>query len=305
MLYYRRKLLLAVLEAFGGSVNNLKFQKYLFLIIEKLSKKHYHFIPYRYGCFSFESYNDKRRLSSYLKEDKNKWILNNSAPRRNSLRTNKKYKFLCNISDKDKEQIFAVKEKYGRLSTTKLLNEIYSQHPYYAINSEIVSKAQLSGKEKRKIEAKKPKQTEKCLFTIGYEGRSIDEYFNILIKNNIKVLCDVRKNPLSRKYGFSKHSLKKNTQKLRIEYHHIPELGIKSDLRKNLNTNRDYKKLFSFYENKILSARGNELEKIFSVLSVHKRIALTCFEAEFNMCHRMCVSSALRKRNDSIKIKHL
>ena len=32
--------------------------------------------------------------------------------------------------------------------------------------------------------------------TIGYEGRSIDEYLNLLIKNNIKLLCDVRKNPI-------------------------------------------------------------------------------------------------------------
>ena len=151
----------------------------------------------------------------------------------------------------------------------------------------------------------RPKQEEKCLFTIGYEGRSIDEYLNILIKNNIKILCDVRKNPLSRKYGFSKNSLQKTTKNLGIEYLHIPELGIPSDLRKNLNTKQDYKTLFSFYENKVLPEQKNALNKIFKIFNTKKRIALTCFEAESSMCHRNCISSALKKTSNTIQIKHL
>ncbi|WP_348602891.1 DUF488 family protein [Bartonella tribocorum] len=43
-----------------------------------------------------------------------------------------------------------------------------------------------------------------CFFTIGYEGKSLENYLNCLLENNIKILCDVRKNPISRKYGFSK-----------------------------------------------------------------------------------------------------
>ncbi|WP_200885350.1 DUF488 family protein [Jejuia pallidilutea] len=46
------------------------------------------------------------------------------------------------------------------------------------------------------------------LFTIGYEGISLEHYLNKLIRNNIKLLCDVRKNALSMKYGFSKSQLK-------------------------------------------------------------------------------------------------
>ena len=230
MLYYRRKILLAVLEAFGGSIDKLRFQKYLFLIMEKLDKKYYHFVPYKYGCFSFESYNDKRSLLDYLKEDDSKWILNyldldhvstdmgfnklsknthlhnnGKVPEVSSQKSvNKNHKFLYEIAQKDREQIFTVKKEYGKLSKEKLLHEIYSLYPYYAINSKIISKAHLNSKEKKEIENSKPKQEEKCLFTIGYEGRSIDEYLNILIKNNIKILCDVRKNPLSRNMGFQK-----------------------------------------------------------------------------------------------------
>ena len=37
-------------------------------------------------------------------------------------------------------------------------------------------------------------QTEKKIFSIGYEAISIDGYLNKLIKNNIHLLCDVRCN---------------------------------------------------------------------------------------------------------------
>lgn len=331
MLFYRKKLLLAVLESFGGSINNIKFQKYLFLIMEKLNKKYYHFVPYKYGCFSFESYNDKRNLGGYLKEDDKNWILNyfdlNPAPKweksyksstNNRLNKNEQIlapfnqagingnnKFLYEIQPKDRKRILAVKSEYGTLSKANLLRKVYSLYPYYAINSQILQTAKLNLKEQKEIEYNKPKQTEKCLFTIGYEGRSIDEYLNLLIKHNIKVLCDVRKNPLSRKYGFSKHSLKKYTHELGIEYLHIPALGIRSELRKNLNTNRDYKALFTLYEKQILPDRKTELEKILTTLSKNNRIALMCFENESGMCHRSCISSALKKISSEIKVKHL
>jgi uncharacterized protein (DUF488 family) len=45
------------------------------------------------------------------------------------------------------------------------------------------------------------------LCTIGYEGRSLEDYLNVLLQEGVTLLCDVRRNPLSRKYGFSKSTL--------------------------------------------------------------------------------------------------
>ena len=42
------------------------------------------------------------------------------------------------------------------------------------------------------------------LFTIGYEGRNIEEFISHLKNFNIPRLIDVRKIPLFRKKGFSK-----------------------------------------------------------------------------------------------------
>ena len=57
------------------------------------------------------------------------------------------------------------------------------------------------------MKQKQPKHASYAFFTIGYEGRAIDEYMNLLLENHVKVLCDVRKNPISRKRGFSKTAL--------------------------------------------------------------------------------------------------
>lgn len=295
MLFYRRKLLLAVLEAFGGSIESLKFQKYLFLVSNQIDKKYYDFIPYHYGCFSLESYNDKRNLmdSGYLKQNEKKWILKENC------------NFLSEINSQDKKHILSVKKEYGKLSKPSLLNNIYSRYPYYAIKSQIISEAKLNFEQRKQISDKVPGQKKKCLFTIGYEGRSIDKYLNLLIKNNIKVLLDVRKNPISRKYGFSKKSLQNTTRNLEIEYLHIPELGITSQSRQKLNTKEDYKKLFSFYEKKTLPLRENELKRIIINLNRKKRVALTCFESDPSFCHRHCISVSLKRLNPGMNIKHL
>ena len=295
MLSYRKKFLLAVIEAFGGSVENLKFQKYVFLISNRLNKKYYSFVPYHYGCFSFESYNDRRSLTNagYLLEDEKKWMLGKNG------------NFLSEINLQDKEHILNIKREYGVMSKRALLYKIYSDYPYYAINSKIVHQAGLNVREQKNIVSEKPKQIEKCLFTIGYEGRSIDEYLNLLIKNNIKILCDVRKNPLSRKYGFSKQSLQKRITELNMQYIHIPNLGINSQLRKGLRTKQDYKNLFFLYEKEILPSEENGLSEIIMSLREKNRVALTCFEAESEMCHRHCISFTLRKKNPNLKIEHL
>lgn len=51
--------------------------------------------------------------------------------------------------------------------------------------------------------------TKPAVFSIGYEGLTIDSFLNKLIANNITLVVDVRNNPQSMKYGFSKKSFKK------------------------------------------------------------------------------------------------
>ena len=133
----------------------------------------------------------------------------------------------------------------------------------------------------------------------------MEQYINTLIINDVKVLCDVRKNPLSMKFGFSKSRLKSACEGVGIEYIHIPELGIVSEKRKELNSMNDYNKLFTDYEKTVLEHSTNYIKRLVKTLYKKKRIALTCFEKESCMCHRGRVANKLLSLDDTINITHL
>jgi len=282
-MFYRQKILLGLIEAFGGRLNNRDLQKYLFLFAQKCQReKSYDFVPYKYGCFSFQSYADRRNLteSGYLAAGDD-WVLNNSG-------------HLKSLDAGDAQKITAFQKHYASIAGEDLVREVYRGYPYYAINSEIASRL-MTDNELRKIDDARPQESEYCFFTIGYEGASFENYLNRLIQNNIKLLCDVRRNPLSRKYGFSKSTLSETLKKLGIEYVHIPELGIVSEKRQELNTQADYDRLFCEYERTTLMSADKNLKALFALFKKHKRIAITCFEAQECMCHRGRVAKALTK----------
>src|SRR5690606_212821 len=125
------------------------------------------------------------------------------------------------------------------------------------------------------------------------EGISLERYINKLIHNDVKVLVDVRKNPLSMKYGFSKSLLKKFCNSMSIEYVHMPEVGINSDQRQELKSQQDYDQLFRMYKKDNLEATKDVQLKILELLKDKKRIALTCFEANICQCHRKPLAESI------------
>lgn len=291
---YRKKILLALTELFGGELTATDFQKLLFIFSIEQTESKFDFVPYKYGCFSFQSMADKNKLikEGYLHNIKNWKLLSNNE------------NFLLTLNSSDRKQLRLLKQKFGKLSTNDLIRHVYLNYPYFAINSEIASK-HLSKKEFNVINKVKPRNDEVNLFTIGYEGRSLERYLNLLIQNNISVLCDVRKNPLSRKYGFSKKTLQNACEAVNIKYIHLPELGIISEKRKSLHSQKDYDDLFLEYERKIIPNQKKEVKVIFSLIKNYGRVAITCYEALPTLCHRSRVANAVRKLEVSIPLTHL
>lgn len=291
---YRQNILLAIVESFGGELSATDFQKLLFLFSEQQKERKFDFVPYKFGCFSFQAMADKSKLikKGYLENTRSwKTTLNNSN-------------FKSKLKEPDRNVLMELKSKFGKYSTNDLIRYVYKNYPYYAINSEIASKS-LAPEEIKIIQKLKPKNEEQTLFTLGYEGRSLEQFLNILIQQNIKVLCDVRKNPLSRKYGFAKRTLQNACESVNIKYLHLPELGIVSEKRKNLNSQNDYDLLFLEYENTILSEEKKTIRFLDSLLTNYSRIALTCYEASPKQCHRTRVANAVHAIDKDILISHL
>lgn len=279
MMNYRQKTLLGLLSAFGGHLASTDFQKYLFLYTQEFQQEpSFEFVPYRFGGFSFQSYADKQRLVEMgALANAEDWQLQEEF-----------------VTDGlfDRAAYSRCYAKYSHLHGTKLLQDVYRRYPYYAIKSERAEKL-MNEQELGAIAAARPAASAACFFTIGYEGSSLEGYLNRLIKNNIKTLVDVRRNPLSRKYGFSKKTLSDTVKKLGIGYVHIPELGIASERRQELNTQADYDRLFNSYEKQELKQNGRALDGLFELFLKDKRIAITCFEANVCMCHRGRVAKAI------------
>ena len=131
------------------------------------------------------------------------------------------------------------------------------------------------------------------LFTIGYEGRTQDEYLALLREAGVTLLADVRRNPISRKRGFSKSTLAQGCTAVGIRYEHLPELGIASEKRKSLATRAAVDALFAEYERDWLPTQGPALAKLRAWVNAGERVALTCFERVPGDCHRHCVAVAL------------
>ncbi len=152
------------------------------------------------------------------------------------------------------------------------------------------------------------KRESNTLFTIGYEGISIDTYINKLLTNHIKILVDVRKNAYSNKFGFSKKEFQYCLEKSGIKYIHIPELGIESEKRQELKTAKSSSsngydlfggrvknienKLFEDYKNNLLS-KQKYIDKLLQILQDNELIAITCFEADYKCCHRHVLAESL------------
>lgn len=281
-MYYRRKILLSLLQVFDNKLEKISLQKLLMLFTKLQLKPEYHFVPHKYGCYSFQSNADLSTMVKYgqVINGETFWQKIDSAD------------YISELKEVDRKTLRTIKNLYGGKSQKELIYHTYTNYPYFAINSTIVHEV-LSEIEYKAVSDATPQLNSSVLFTIGYEGVSLEEYLNKLIINGIKVLCDVRKNSLSMKYGFSKSQLQNECVGVGIKYIHLPDLGIDSAKRHELNTQSDYNKLFMFYRNDILKKTRSQQEHIINLLKTDKRVALTCFEANIHQCHRKHLAEAI------------
>lgn len=277
MLNTRQKCLYYFLQK-SGYCSRIKLAKIFFLMSRdsKLNErcKFYNFVPYKFGPYSFELFHDIDIMEQekLVATDDNtiKFIdVHNQPPAK-----------IAPIID----QYF---EDYYNMNENKLINSVYEQYPEYTIFSEIKQKQKyvrdLTG-----------------IYTIGYEGLSIDEFLMKMIKEKIQRLIDVRNNPWSMKFGFSKQNLEVFCDKLGINYSNIPSLGISRSSRKNLNGEDAYENLFKMYGSH-LEKRIEDLQRL-KTISKKQRIALMCFEKDPNYCHRSILAKELEKLGAEVEL---
>lgn len=291
---YRQKVLLALIEVFGRVLGKTDLQKLLFLFCKYRGVDHYEFFPYQYGAFSLMSYYDKRKLTQRkILADTDNFAIRSTKS------------FIASLRRDDAIALREFAETTGHILGDDLIRKTYLEYPRYARRSRIAGQV-LSIEELEMVQSAQIEPPAEALFTIGYEGISIDGYLDRLIENDIRLVIDVRKNPVSRKYGFSKRNLEQHLTNVDISYVHEPDVGVASHLRQSIDGPQDYVKLFEHYAQTILPDKRPVLDRIIEVTRKQKRVALTCFEADPQMCHRHKITEAINAlTSNTIHISHV
>ncbi len=276
-LFNRHKVLLNTIEELNkvGIYSRRAIVKSQFLLKEEygIAQKmpFYHFFAYKQGPFSHLCFYDMRKLRA-----------NNLIDDEETTITKAGEAVLNEVGREHNQTIKTMLKSFP--NEKKITDYVYQKYPEYIIKSELIEQ--------------KPKKAEPGFFTIGYEGKDIDQFLNALVSNNISLLIDIRRNPFSMNFIYIKDALMKKLKDVGIDYLHIPELGVESEERKNLNTKADYEELFVKYRQN-LPLKEVYINRIIE-LGTTRRIALLCFEADCNFCHRGEVAKVIKSKKHEV-----
>lgn len=140
------------------------------------------------------------------------------------------------------------------------------------------------------------------IYTIGYEGIDIQQFFMLLKEHGIETVVDVRELPLSRKPGFSKKILTATLNLGGLEYTHLAALGCPKPIRDRYRADADWRRYKEGFL-KYLKTQKDAIEELVALAS-SSNCALLCFEADFNYCHRSLVADVV-KQQSRICVSHI
>jgi hypothetical protein len=290
----RQKILLSIIQDAPRPLTRILLFKYAFLLSKESNLSpgmaFYDFVPFKYGPYSFAIARELQILEhyGYIKRDAD--FLRLSPGMEDATKT-----VVRQIPRDFRYQVSCLLEKYSKLNQTQVLRQVYQAYPSFTFRSEL--------REFVPSSATEPTAAPLKIYTLGYEGRSVDGFFNLLVQRGLKGIIDVRANPISRKYGFAKKTLSAIADKLKINYFHISGLGIPSGERRGLGTTLSHAKLFDDYENRVLPSRRTNKKEAIDVISAQPSV-LVCMEQDAGFCHRGRLAQCLSMES-GFAIQHL
>ena len=131
------------------------------------------------------------------------------------------------------------------------------------------------------------------LYTVGYQGHSIETFLDLLQANGVAQIIDVRQLPFSRKPDFSKKRLAAHLADAGIAYSHLVALGTPKALRDEVRRSHDYDSFFASM-GEIVAGQPDAVQEALN-LARARPSALLCFEANAAECHRLVVAQAIEQ----------
>ena len=136
----------------------------------------------------------------------------------------------------------------------------------------------------------------KRVYTIGYEGRTFEDFLDVLNEHGISAVADVRANPHSKRTEFSYEFLKEKLESEGLRYYSFKKLGTPKKLREAFKSGRISWHTFKmkFLEHLSRNFRAfEELERIANDVPT----VLMCYERNPKKCHRSIIAEILEGRD--------
>jgi uncharacterized protein (DUF488 family) len=144
--------------------------------------------------------------------------------------------------------------------------------------------------------------------TIGFAGKTAEEFFALLSEAGVRMLVDVRENRGGQLSGYAKYpDLPFFLDRIgHITYSHEPRLAPTPEIRKAYRATKDWPK----YESSFLELmRDREIPEAIELFKTEETIALLCSEPLPEKCHRRLVAELFaesnRARGHIVQIRHL
>lgn len=129
------------------------------------------------------------------------------------------------------------------------------------------------------------------VFTIGYEGVTVDEFLAALTRAGVEQVVDIRAIAASRRPGFAKTSLSANLATVGIGYRHLRALGTPKPGR-DAAKKGDRATLKRVYAEQMLLPEAQAEAAMLRAMIEERPTALLCFERDPTMCHRSLLIAA-------------
>ena len=137
--------------------------------------------------------------------------------------------------------------------------------------------------------------TKRPLSTIGYEGKTVEEFLDQLGAAGVALLIDVRAVAASRRPGFSKTALAGALRERGIDYLHLRPLGTPKAGRDAARNGR-IAEMRAIYEEQLETPEAALAMETAFAAAGERHTALLCFEADAASCHRAMVAERLVAR---------
>lgn len=274
----RKRLLLRLAHLEGGEIDRMRLVKLAFLVAQNPdtpARLRYDFVPYRQGPFSFALYRDWSTLAAA-------GLTLDDGEGGKSFRITKTGQSLANMMRGEFVGLAdSVHKEWSGKPIEALIDDVYRRYPWYAHKSD-----RDDGIHKRDVPSAKL-----AVYTVGYQGLSIDAFLNLLISRGITRLVDTRFTPASRVYGYHATTLQRICGYVGIHFQPEPSLGVPKPVRDRFIETRNHRRFARQYSDIVRVNWDRVLAT--SELMAAEPTAVMCYERNVHDCHRNLLAEEL------------